>query len=215
MRKAAAWALATVLATTCGAMGAVLYQIDDFEDGTTQGWVTGAPNPNPPVNVATGGPAGVGDNYLMVTGNGTVHAGGKLFVRNQTGWAGDFISAGITQMAVDLKNLNDANELVVRLSFESPGGDFVTPGVLLDVGSGWQHVVFDIRPGSLLSFGGTDANVTLASVTQMAVLHNPLPEDTGAVFAGSFGMDNIQALPEPATLGLLSLGGWMLLRRRR
>ena len=30
-------------------------QIDDFEDGTTQGWVEGTSSPNPPINISTGG----------------------------------------------------------------------------------------------------------------------------------------------------------------
>ena len=45
----------------------VLFQVNDFEDGTTQGWFVSAGPVNtiplaPPVNVASGGPAGVGDN---------------------------------------------------------------------------------------------------------------------------------------------------------
>ena len=46
-------------------------QVDTFEGGTTQGWVVGDPShPAPPTNIATGGPAGAGDNYLQLTAVG-------------------------------------------------------------------------------------------------------------------------------------------------
>ena len=35
-------------------------QVDDFEDGTVQNWIIGITGPLSPINVATGGPAGVG-----------------------------------------------------------------------------------------------------------------------------------------------------------
>ena len=45
-------------------------QVDDFEDGTVQGWSEGGPSPNPPVNIATGGPDGADDNYLRNAASG-------------------------------------------------------------------------------------------------------------------------------------------------
>ena len=39
-----------------------LDQVDNFEDGTTQGWLVGllgAPHPAPPANIPDGGPLGV------------------------------------------------------------------------------------------------------------------------------------------------------------
>jgi len=42
-------------------------QSDNFEDGTVQGWSEGNPSPNPPANIADGGPGGSGDNYLQMS----------------------------------------------------------------------------------------------------------------------------------------------------
>jgi len=67
--------------------------VDDFEDGTTAGWVVGllgAVHPAPPANVADGGPDGDGDNYLLLTSLGGGGAGSRLAAINLTQWAGDY-----------------------------------------------------------------------------------------------------------------------------
>ena len=38
--------------------------LNDFEDGTTQGWSNGGSSPNPPTNIPDGGPGGAGDAFL-------------------------------------------------------------------------------------------------------------------------------------------------------
>ena len=58
--------------------------VDNFEDGTTQNWVInllgmGSP-PSPPANIPTGGPAGVGDNYLQLTSTGILNTAGSRLV---------------------------------------------------------------------------------------------------------------------------------------
>ena len=50
-------------------------QLDDFEDASTQSWGTGGANPVPPVNISSGGPAGLDDNYLQMTSTGAPGAG--------------------------------------------------------------------------------------------------------------------------------------------
>ena len=97
----ARWAgLAAALTLAQGAAAVTLGQIDDFEDGTTQGWVvgigTGATSPVPPVAVATGGPDGADDGYLLLTSVGGFGAGSRLAVINATQWAGDYTTSGIS-----------------------------------------------------------------------------------------------------------------------
>ena len=70
-----------VLGLFSQASGAVIGQVDNFEDGTTQGWVVGllgAPSPAPPQNIPNGGPLGAGDNYLQLTSVGGSGAGNRL-----------------------------------------------------------------------------------------------------------------------------------------
>ena len=64
-RPLAAAAMVFLLAQVArGAIGPG--QTDTFEDGTLLGWDMGPPAPSP-TNEATGGPAGMDDNFLRIT----------------------------------------------------------------------------------------------------------------------------------------------------
>ena len=70
-------------------------QVDDFEDGTTQFWDNGGAGAPPVVNVDTGGPGGVNDNFMQITSIGGGGPGRFLVGFNQTQWIGNYISAGV------------------------------------------------------------------------------------------------------------------------
>ncbi len=197
-------------------------QMDDFQGGTTQGWSSGAnnPNPNPVSHLSDGGPAGVGDGFLLVTSTGAFGAGGKLVAFNTSQWAGDYLTAGVESIVADLNNLG-ATALDIRLLLEGPGGKFVsTAGVSLVAGSGWQPATFAIGPGDLT--GGFNLGATLGGVTRLRIVHNPVPDVTPPQIVATLGVDNINAIPEPGTLTLLSAlflsvmfgSAWKAKRRR-
>lgn len=58
-------ALIMIAAFVAPVRAIVVGQIDDFQDGSTQGWGGYAV----PTNVPTGGPSGAGDKYLKLTSN--------------------------------------------------------------------------------------------------------------------------------------------------
>src|SRR5688572_20409255 len=62
MRVSLAFFLVSWLAAA-PALGITGGQVDDFQDGTTQGWS----GMSAPTNVATGGPDGTGDRYLQIS----------------------------------------------------------------------------------------------------------------------------------------------------
>src|SRR3712207_4557029 len=63
---------------TCVESKAVtLGQVDTFQDGSTMNWQEGGNSPNPPTNVASGGPAGAGDRYLENDSSGGFGAGSR------------------------------------------------------------------------------------------------------------------------------------------
>src|SRR5438132_13125182 len=86
------------------ALGITLGQVDNFEDGTTQGWGDPAGNS---INIATGGPTGVNDNFLQVS-SGTFGGASKLITFNQSQWVGNYLSAGVSSISMDLKNLGSS-----------------------------------------------------------------------------------------------------------
>ena len=69
-------ALILVLVPAMGFSQVELGQIDDFSDGTTQGWVEGSQSNNPPVNISGGGPGGPFDAYIEVASSGTPGSSG-------------------------------------------------------------------------------------------------------------------------------------------
>lgn len=175
-------------------------QSDDFEDGTLQGWRTGAPNPNPPMNIASGGPNGADDNFLQVTANGSSGAGSKLVVMNSAQWTGNFTLAGIQFVSLQVKNFS-THTLSLRIAVMGPGGDFwsAIPAMIAPL-SDWQQVLFSLQPSDLT--GGSNISSTLSAVNTIRILHSVAGDNSGDPISAQIGLDNITAatLPIPVEL---------------
>jgi len=208
------------------ASGVTFGQIDNFEDGTTQNWVInllglGAPPPAAlPKNIPTGGPAGAGDNFLLLTAVSGSGAGSRLTVLNATQWTGNFITAGVKDIVMNVNNLG-SSDLALRLLFEdSTVGPpenvaFSTDAVTVPAGSGWMSVAFPITPADLTAALG-DVTAALTNTTVMRLYHSPDPGFPGPPVIASLGVDNIAAVPEPLTALLVGSGlVTMLFRQRR
>src|SRR5438046_275304 len=96
-------------------------QIDNFQDGTTMGWSEGGPSPNPPTNIATGGPGGAGDRYLQNIASGGFGAGSRQVMMNSVQWTGSYSTAHVTQIDMMLANFGGAS-LPVRFAIEGGPG---------------------------------------------------------------------------------------------
>ena len=197
--------------------------IDDFEDGTTEGWTVGDPDAHPdaPENIASGGPAGAGDAYLQIDALGGNGPGSRLSVLNLSQWTGDF--TGVTAIGMDVNNFGP-DDLTLRLLFvnfaDTPGPPtdvaWTVDPVFVPAGSGWNDVLFSLSLANLFAPIGTVAGA-LADVDELRLFHNPNPSFGGpgngapAVVA-TLGIDNIGAvtdttpIPEPSSM-LLMLAG--------
>ncbi len=208
-------ALTTLIAPSSFAV--VNGQMDTFEDGTTDGWIVGllgAPHPAPPVNIPTGGPSGVNDNYLQLTAIGGNGPGSRLSVLNPAQWAGDYLAAGITSIRMDVANFGN-NDLDLRLQFEDPQGGPPTDiaisqnAIHLPAGSGWTPILFPINPADLEAVSGS-VNAALMNTTILRIFHSAAGTVPGESIVATLGVDNVQALsgsvPETSsTLALLTL----------
>ncbi len=217
--------LATLLlALAPFASAAMIGQIDTFQSGTTEGWFAGGLGfaqvpPVPPFVSPNGGPLGVGDQYLVITSQGGNGPGSRLTAMNLAQWAGDYLSAGIIGIGLDLNNFG-ASDLTIRLLFEDPMGGppadeaVTTMGFFLPGGSGWTHAVFPIAPSDFTVLSG-DINTLLGNTTLIRIIHADAADEAEPI-AGLLGVDNITAIPEPATLFMagLSLTGLALWRRK-
>lgn len=222
--KFSKWLIITNILTVCLTLAPIasaniIGPVDNFEDGTTQGWLVGllgAPHPAPPVNFSNGGPLGVDDNYLQLTSVGGSGAGNRLTVINVGQWTGDYTSAGITGIGMDLNNLGATN-LSIQLYLENPIGgpptdSAITSAIPLLAGSGWTHVEFAVDPLSLIKLTG-NVDTLLTNVTSLRIFHSLDPVFPGPPVVALLGVDNITAdgtngnvVPEPYTLILIGLG---------
>lgn len=201
-----------------------LGQVDDFEDGTTQGWTVGllgAAHPAPPVNFPSGGPLGTDDNYLRLTSLGGQGAGSRLTAINLNGqWAGDYTATGVHGIGMDIRNLGNS-ELSLRLLLADPAAGPPTnaavssDGIVLPPGSGWTSAFFPILPADLTAVVGSVGDA-LSGATELRLFHSTFPGFPGEPLVAELGVDNIRALaapvPEPSAWMLLAGGlvvaGW-------
>lgn len=216
------------------AAGVSTTQIDTFSDGTLQGWAMGIPSitNSHMTNIADGGPAGAGDNYLEVIADNTTSAGGRLTFFNKVQWTGDYPGAGITAIAMDLKNFSSTETLNLRLAIAGgallPRQLFATDAsVSLASGSDWAHVVFSLAPGDLVPVSGgsgipgTDIMTALGNVVELRLLNSVAPDWAGLPVGATLGIDNISAVVVPLPSSVLLFGSGLLgfctlpLRRRR
>ncbi len=178
--------------------------MDTFDGGLLQGWVTGPNSPNPLVGVASGGPNGAADGYLLVSSSGNVGPGGRLIAFAGPQWLGDYVAAGVTTISMQANNLG-VSDLALRLSFRGPSLEsaFSAQAVALPSGSGWSMVIFDITPSALSG----NASV-LGSVTEIRLYHSTEAESfvTSPSIAASLGIDNVTAVPEPQAWWLFGGG---------
>jgi hypothetical protein len=206
--------------------GITLGQVDTFEDSTSQGWSTIITGPPP-----TGGPGGSSDHYLSVFA--AISSGsGRLETFNQSQWTGNYLTAGVTMVELDLRYhvagpFNDPL-LYMRIAINedrtSPvsainTGYCSTTAFALPFDGLWHHVSFSLSPADMTAVGTPQPlTVDLANVVDFHIISSFSPSTFGDFETNhDFDVDNIQAVPEPASISILLSGviGIALLRRRR
>lgn len=203
---------------TGSASAIVLGQLDDFEDGTSQGWMInllglgGAAAQ--PQNQASGGPGGAGDNFLQLTSTGGAGPGSRLVAINVGQWTGNYAAAGVGGIAFDARNLG-SSDLALRLYLENPRNapptdEAMTAPFLLPSGGAWTRVELSLAPADLTVLSG-DLATLLADVTALRILHSPGTSFPGPAIAATLGIDNVTALaavpvPAPGGFALLAFG---------
>jgi hypothetical protein len=222
MRTSFLSALLVLGLSSPGMIAATVGQIDTFQDNTTDNWFSGGlgfgQHPPTPPHVVAGGKGGPADLYLVLTAIGGDGPGSRLSVINTTQWTGNFLTSGISGIAMDLINLGTTT-LDLRLQFEDPlfgpPADLAVSTVpfVLAAGSGWQHAFFSLSPSAFTAPLGS-VTAALSNTTAVRIIHSSGADEATPV-AGVLGVDNIQALPEPSMIMLVGAGLGLLLLRRR
>lgn len=196
MIRRPAFILTCLLLLPSAAFAITSGQVDNFESGTTMGWREGPFSPNPPQNIATGGPAGVGDNYLRNVSSGqAASAGGKMTMFNTAQWAGNYVAAGVTSIQISMANFGDT-PLAMRLALEGNATEYGSASPFsLPADGQWYTHTFGLGPGELGLIGGVSSlNDALAAVTTLRLVSRvDGPGWNGDEIAGILGVDNITA----------------------
>ena len=204
-----AWA---VVLGAPSAKAVVFGQLDDFENGTTMGWANGVPGYV--VNMSSGGPGGAADNFLQLTADG-IGQGGRLTTFNLQQWLGNYVAQGVSAIELDLRN-QGSTQLSIRLAFKSantadaPG--YLSQAIVLAPGSGWQHFSISLTAANMIRVGNAAAHATFFStgIADARIINAPGTTNLNGDFVtGQLGIDNIHAIPEPATA--VCVGGGLLL----
>ena len=206
-------ALLVSLAAAMPSHAVVLGQLETFTSSNGGWFIGGGPAGAPLVPLPvepTGGPGGSGDAFLRVTSTGSGTAGSRLVANNAGPWTGNYLAAGITHIAMDLKNLGATN-VAVRLFFEDPiplppQNEAHTSFVAnLAAGSDWTRFVFPVTASHLVAELG-DVTSALTNTTFFRIYHSTSGDFPGDPIAASIGIDNIHAIPEPTTTALMLAG---------
>jgi hypothetical protein len=216
LRRTLAVAVCATGLSSLPAYAVTLGQTDTFGSGGTAGWRVGPAHPLPPSIVATGGPAGAGDRYLLQQAIGGSGPASHLAIENRAQWAGNYTAAGITALTMDVANFG-ATDLSLRLLFDTFDGAraWSTVAVAVPAGGGWQSLYFPIGPNDLNIQGGAGIGTGLSQVVAIRIFHSTAPGFPGEPIVARIGIDNISAVPEPPAALLLALGLGVLAGRRR
>lgn len=186
-------------------------QLDTFTTGMDN-WTGSSPS------LALGGPGGATDQYLRLqSGPGFPP---KMAAKNQTQWTGNYLAAGVDVLTIQLANFGTA-DISLRAAIFGPSlNEFTSTNFQTVAADGvWRSYTFSLRQADLTAVGsGNDYALAMSNVFNFMFRHDPgSPNGSGDMpnFTGIMGMDNVQAVPEPATLGAIVLGllGWKVRRR--
>lgn len=216
-------AVAVVLGPRLAYADPTVGQIDTFQDGTKGTWQGGGElsHSNASVVVTNGGPTGTGDHYLKI--NSSVNANFPtdaprllaISALPATEWTGDFVTPGVTGVSMDLLNPNSF-ALTMRVAFRdgtaSNSPAYVTnnaAAITLPADGQWHHVTFNFNATDMTTVGSPGAFTPfLQTVQEFRIVDSTSASFQGDQFTsgeGFFGVDNIQAVPEPCGLFLCAV----------
>ena len=198
--------LAVSFAVSGTASAVEIGQIDDFEDGGTQGWRKGAVSTSQPTNIGTGGPSGANDSYLQTVSSGGAGADSKQVIFNTAQWTGDYLAAGVTEIAMHFRNAGSST-LHMRIALEGGVGGASwfasTQAFQVPADGNWYEASFSISESDLTRVSGTQTfSAALSNVTEMRILTSQSgPDFRGDAVVSTLGVDDIEAKGMPDSDG--------------
>jgi len=219
------YVFAVFIPLTIPASASSVFVISTFDSGS-DGWQ--------PWDTNTAGGLSPGNPYLSVDADGSGVKGKAITFNPTAEWTGDYLSAGITEVRLDIANMSEFDTLNLRVAIGNRASPMQSGGtwwvssapITIPTSSGWAQVSISLKEADLVRVGnemgelGTDTYAeTFSDVRNIRLLSANLPLGAiGDEFIGTVAMDNISliAVPEPCSAMLLGMCvGLGLLRRRR
>jgi hypothetical protein len=200
--------VATVLELPAAVWAITFPYVDDFQDGTTKSWTNGgAPGSTPTENIPSGGPSGAGDGFLKATSDASSgRASSKLVTFNTSQWMGNYNSADVAGIGMDLKYITVGDPMIdiqpIRIALDDFGSGYssangVAGGAFSLPNDGqWHHWTFSLAAGALTTIGAPPAlSAALSNMPQLRILSSAAPDIRGTQLTAQLGIDNISAVP--------------------
>lgn len=203
--------LITIASIATVAFAIIAGQIDDFENGTAQGWNEGSQSPNKPSNKSSGGPQGASDNYLRNDSSGGSGAGSNMVMFNRQQWSGNYNAEQVESLRMWLIN-KGTTAMKIRVAVASGSTWFSTSTPFnLPADNVWREATFNLNASEMTRVQGTASiGSVLNSVTELRILSSNAPDFRGDAMVAALGVDDIEAVfvqPEPNVfLDLYSAG---------
>ncbi len=219
--------IACLLAMFVDTSSAVTFVTSTFDTGNEgwQPWMTGTANGLTPNNP-----------YLAIAADGDGVFGKAITVNSTVAWTGDYLTAGVTELRLNVANMSEIDNLRLRVAIgnraspmQSGGSWWVSadPIVLSAVtgssGITWIEATISLRESDLVRVGnevgelGTDTyEETFRDIRNIRILSSNLPlAAIGDEFIGTVALDNIRlAVPEPSIPIFLLLATGLAISRR-
>ena len=190
---------------------------------TSEGWRIGSGGVQPTRIASTGPDEDVG--YISHYSDGG--ANGKwLMWSDDTKWQGDYTAAGVTAISLHANLTGGTTPANFRLAFNGPGGWFYSTSQ--SVVAGWNSYTFNLLAENFTFATGSPGDQsfanTLTDVTRFEILAGPggvsYASNGNLLRAGTsvhtVALDDIRAVPEPTTFGLVcfALAASLWLRKK-
>jgi hypothetical protein len=173
-----------------------------------------------------------GNSYLNIAADGEEERGKMVTFNWNAEWTGDYYSAGVTGIELDISNMSDSDVVYLRVALGNRASPQQTGGtwfisqfsIVIPTLSPWSRVLLPVNESDLTIVGnltgeiGTDSyEETFSDIRNIRILSAAIPLGAiGDEFVGNVGIDNVAMVPEPSTVPMIGIGvGMLLLYKRR
>ena len=169
--------------------------------------------------------------YLRLNPNGIAPRRGVIMFNTAPDWTGNYATKGVTAIRLHVRNQSTLGESIyLRAAIGTTGNPMSgtwfasSLSTIVDPSSGWQQIEIPISEETMIKSssameGGTSGPDTFDQVYENVFALRILSQRSrrsaiAETSSGEVYIDNVQIIPEPQTIGILTLSSLLLLLER-